>query len=349
MEEPPLSKQALARIEAARLEAGADLLGGLAAFWRGIGMSSKALREHDPAELMPLFERYAEKEFDAEAKELLACFPDPDAYSFKLILLPMKVAMRICPTSGIILPENVSATDWTDLYRTLKAAAMKSGRKGLGEGFQQLSGDWENYLDHSFSRQFLKGKITTTTPEKESPIKAFMLLFWLKYLFHLRLFANNQRFIQRICTHLSERLHVWRAEASRRILDADPPPIETVPDAPQVQPAGATFEPALAKKAIEHLLKLATQQKKNPPETVSLISANFLATTVASGSPSSSLYLAKVSACTRWATSPGTATFPPRAATSTRKRRPSGTPWSARATGSPARNRHNGSLLAYSL
>ena len=118
MEEPPLSKQARARIEAARLEAGADLLNGLAAFWRGIGMSSKALREHDPAELMPFFERYAEKQFDAEAKELLACFPDPEAYSLQLILLPMKVAMRICPSSGIILPENVEAAEWTDLYRT---------------------------------------------------------------------------------------------------------------------------------------------------------------------------------------------------------------------------------------
>lgn len=338
MEETPFSKQALARIEAARLEAGADLLGGMAAFWRGIGMSSKALREHDPAELMPLFERYAEKQFDAEAKELLACFPDPETYSFKLILLPMEVATRICPTSGIILPENVGATEWTDLYRTLKAAAMKAGRKGLGEGFQQLSGDWEDYLDHSFSRQFLKGKVTTTTPDKESAVKAFMLLFWLKYLFHLRLFANNQRFIQRICTHLSERLHIWRAEAYRRIGNADPPPIETLTGAPQVQHGGATaamskkrgpkpdhetalrvaeivatiannsdwkdkleevcgaldkaelpypktwprrdvkltswedgatFEPALAKKAIEHLLKLAKQRKKNPPETLS--------------------------------------------------------------------------------
>ena len=340
MEEPPLSKQALARIEAARLEAGADLLSGLAAFWRGIGMSSKALREHDPAELMPLFERYAEKQFDAEAKELLACFPDPEAYSFKLILLPMNVAMRICPSTGIILPENVAATEWTDLYRTLKAAGMKSGRKGLGEGFQQLSGDWEDYLDHSFSRQFLKGKITTTTPDRESAVKAFTLLFWLKYLFHLRLFANNQRFIQRICTHLSERLHLWRAEAYRRMGDTEPPPIEAVPGAPGTQPAaisvtavtskkrgpkpdhetalrvteiikavapdgdwkdkleeicsaldkaelpypktwprrdlplnnwedGAMIEPALAKKAIEHLLKIARQRKKNPPETLS--------------------------------------------------------------------------------
>ncbi len=191
MEEPPLSKQALARINAASLEASADLLSGLAAFWRGIGMSSKALREHDPAELMPLFERYAEKQFDAEARELLACFPDPEAYSLQLILLPMKVAMRICPEHRHHPPRRRDG-EWTDLYRTLKEAAMKSGRKGPGEGFQQLSGDWEDYLDHSFSRQFLKGKITTTAPDQELAVKRFMLLFWVKYLFHLRLFANNQ-------------------------------------------------------------------------------------------------------------------------------------------------------------
>jgi hypothetical protein len=27
-----------------------------------------------------------------------------------------------------------------------------------------------------------------------------MLLFWLKYLFHLRLFANNQQFMNRLGT-----------------------------------------------------------------------------------------------------------------------------------------------------
>jgi hypothetical protein len=32
---------------------------------------------------------------------------------------------------------------------------------------------------------------------------------------------------------------------------------------------GAMIEPALAKKAIEHLLKVAKQRKKNPPETLS--------------------------------------------------------------------------------
>jgi len=39
MEEPPLSIQAPARNKAAKLEADANLLNGLAAFWRGIGMS----------------------------------------------------------------------------------------------------------------------------------------------------------------------------------------------------------------------------------------------------------------------------------------------------------------------
>jgi hypothetical protein len=343
MEEPPLSKQALARIEAARLEAGGDLLNGLARFWRGVGMSTKALRDHDPSELMPLFERHAERLFDAEAKELLACFPDPEAYSFQLISLPMKVAMRICPTTGIISPENVMATDWTDLYRTLKTAGMKSGRKDLGEALQRLSGDWENYLDHSFSRQFLKGRITSTTPDKQSALKAFRLLFWLKYLFHLRLFANVQRCLNRISTHLSVPLHLWRAEAYRRMGDTEPPPMEAVPGEPPTLPTsptgraisaaapkkrgpkpghetaarvaeitatlakdggwkdkleeicaamdkaelpfpktwpkrdvpmkswedGAMIEPALAKKAIAHLLKLDKQRKKAPPETLS--------------------------------------------------------------------------------
>jgi hypothetical protein len=248
MEEPPHSKQALARIKAAELEAGADLLNGLAAFWRATGMSTKALREHDPAELMPLFERYAETQFDAEAKELLACFPDPETYSLKLRSLQMRVVMRICPSTGIVLPENVMATEWTDLFRTLKAGAMKSGRKGLGEGFQQLSGAWEDYLDHSFSRQALKGRITTTTPDNDSSVKAFMLLFWLKYLFHLRLFANNQQFMNCLGTHLSERLHLWRAEAYRREGNTEPPPIKSVPEVPGNQPAATSINPAATSK-----------------------------------------------------------------------------------------------------
>ncbi len=75
-----------------------------------------------------------------------------------------------------------------------------------------------------------------------------MLLFWLKYLFHLRLFPNHQRFIQRICPQLSERRHVCRAEAYRRVGDADPPPIETVPAAAQVEPGVASGTAAVTPK-----------------------------------------------------------------------------------------------------
>jgi hypothetical protein len=45
---------------------------------------------------------------------------------------------------------------------------------------------------------------------------------------------------------------------------------------------------------------------------------------------------------TRWATWPGTAISPPRGATSTRRRRPSGTPWSARNGQSGAQTAQSG-------
>jgi hypothetical protein len=230
MDKPSLSTQALARIKAARLEAGADLLAGLDTYWRGIGMSTKSLRKHDPHELMPLFERYAEKQFEAEAKEWLACFPDPDAYSGHLAMLPMLIADRICPAKGLI-PDDILATDWKTLYRTIKAKATESGRKSAAEEVGPLSGDWENYLDHSFSWRCLTGKVTTMTPEIDTAVKSFRALFWLKYLFHLRLYANRRRFIQRICTYLSERALLWKAEAYRRLGDTVPPPIpEAVAD-----------------------------------------------------------------------------------------------------------------------
>ena len=236
MAKPTLSPPGLARIKALQQEAGADLLVGLDGFWCRIGLSTKALREHDPFELMPLFERYAEKLFDAEAREWLVCLSDPDAYALHLTLVPMTIAARICPSASVI-PDDVVATDWKDLYRTLKARATKSGRKSVLEEFGHLSGDWENYLDHSFSRRFLKGRITTTQPDKAGAVKNFMALFWLKYLFHLRLFANHQRFIQRLCTHMSVRLRVWRAEAYRRMADTLlPPALETDLGAPQALP-----------------------------------------------------------------------------------------------------------------
>lgn len=97
MEDAPLSKQAIARIQAARLEAGADLLNGLATFCRGDGMSSKELREHDPSELMPHFERHAEETVRCGGYRAACLLPDPEAYSKELILLPMKIAIADMP------------------------------------------------------------------------------------------------------------------------------------------------------------------------------------------------------------------------------------------------------------
>lgn len=223
MDKPSLSEPALRRIKAVRLEAGADLLNGLDAFWHGIGMSTKALREHDPSELIPFFERYAEKLFEAEAREWLACFTDPEAYTGHVVMLRMAIADRICPTQTIF-PDDSRATDWKDLLRVVKARAAESGRKGaLGE-FGRISGDWENYLDHSFSRCFLKGRITTMTPDGDTAAKSFRALFWLKYLFHLRLFTTRQIFHHRLCMHLSVVLRAWEGQAYRHMADAVPPP-----------------------------------------------------------------------------------------------------------------------------
>ncbi|MCL5745172.1 MAG: hypothetical protein M1541_14815 [Acidobacteria bacterium] len=233
MDKPSLSESALRRIKAVQLEAGADLLNGLDAFWRGIGMSTKALREQDPSELMPLFERYAEKLFDAEAGELLACCSDPDAYTKEVIFLPLAVATRICPAVDTI-PELFPSTDWKDLYRALKARSAESGMQNFLGQLMPLSGVWENYLDHSFSRRFLKGRITTLSPDIDGAVKNFRALFWMKYLFHLRLLANKQLFIQRLRTHLSVQLQVWRAQAYRQLADAVAPPTdEGLPALPQ--------------------------------------------------------------------------------------------------------------------
>jgi hypothetical protein len=136
----------------------------------------------------------------------------------------MDTVVGICP-SAAVAPEDISATDWKELYRALLADMKKSGR--IDEAFQQPSGDWEMYLDHSFSRQFLKGRITSAKPDTDSAQKGLVPLFRLKYLFHLRLFANYQRFIQRVCTHLSERLQIWRAKAYHRLAGAAAEKVKT--------------------------------------------------------------------------------------------------------------------------
>jgi hypothetical protein len=214
---PPFSRQALARIKAAESDAGADLLKDLAAFWASVGMSAKALGEHDPWDLMPLFESYAGALFDAKAKELLACFPDPEAYDFRLMCLPMDVVAQIRPDMV--------------MNRQVAAATVKSGGwKALFEALQPPSGAWEAYLDFSFRRHIAK--------HPSEPERGFQLLFCRKYLIHLRFFENLSRFTERIGLHLSARLPSWRGESYRRIGNTStvPPTPDAVPNFPQTLP-----------------------------------------------------------------------------------------------------------------
>jgi hypothetical protein len=213
METHSLSESARARIEAIKLNAAAELLNGLAAFWSSIGLSIRALREHDASELIPLFEVYAERQFDSESRELLDVVPDGDAYTKDTILLPVNIALGICP-KHFVIPRDALQTEWTGLFRTIRADMKQASANKSGGMFQGPCGDWENYLDHSFKRQWLKSGII---PGSDPGLNGLRLMFCLKYLWHLRFYANHQRFIARVCTHLSERSHIWRAEAYSRM------------------------------------------------------------------------------------------------------------------------------------
>ena len=80
----------------------------------------------------------------------------------------MNIAMRICPSTGIILPEDVMGTDWTDLYLTLNGR-HEVWPEDLGGALQQLFGDGENYLEHSFSRHFLKAELRARRQTSSRP------------------------------------------------------------------------------------------------------------------------------------------------------------------------------------
>lgn len=217
----PLSRQALARIEVAKEEAGADLLKDLAASWSCIGMSTEALKKHDPWELVPPFEQYAEKQFAAQAVELLPYYPDAFTYSERLTLLAADIVTEICPS-------NVVATERTELGRALLADMKERGQSG--EAFQQPSGDWERYLASSFDHQLLMQ--SAARPETGS-----YLFFVLKYACYLRLVANRDRFVERLSTHFVVPLRLLRAKKQRQLADA----LETDLHAPK-GPGGPKLE-----------------------------------------------------------------------------------------------------------
>jgi hypothetical protein len=51
-----LSRRSLARIEATKAEAAADLLMHLSRYWESVAVSMASLGEHDPSELIPFLD-----------------------------------------------------------------------------------------------------------------------------------------------------------------------------------------------------------------------------------------------------------------------------------------------------
>ena len=67
-----------------KAKAVAELLTALSRYWESVAVSMAALKQHDPAELMPIFERYAERQFDSHAEELPPYFSDVEMYALHL-------------------------------------------------------------------------------------------------------------------------------------------------------------------------------------------------------------------------------------------------------------------------
>src|SRR5260370_9697110 len=81
-----LSGESLARIEAAKWAAAADLTGDLSEYWKSRPLSRACLRANDAADLVPFFEAYAERQYDSYAEELLPHVSDVDQYTSYLLI-----------------------------------------------------------------------------------------------------------------------------------------------------------------------------------------------------------------------------------------------------------------------
>jgi hypothetical protein len=226
-----LSKKSLAKISAASAGAVAELLAGLSLYWESLPVTMAALKQHDPAELMGLFEPYAEVQFDAYAEELLSHFSDVDLYVLHLATNVMdRISNEIRPASGF-MPRNTFSGDWTELARLLQDSPPEA-REEVKKALSDPTGDWEIYIGRTFRRHLLKHRYRGPKwddAEANKAVRLLTLLFQLKYQFHLRLFTNWHDFDLRMRAHLSNRLAHWEAQAyNRAIARAD----ETVDSRP---------------------------------------------------------------------------------------------------------------------
>lgn len=213
-----LSKKSLATIKAVKAKAVAELLTALSRYWDSVGVSMAALKQHDPAELMPLFERYAERQFDSYAEELLPHLPDVDKYAWHLATDVIdRISNEIRPAAGF-MPRDVLSGEWTELARLLKESKPDVRREML-DALSDLSGEWEIYIGRAFRRYLVTHNFRRKdNPDVERAAQLLSLLFQLKYHFHLRLFLNWRDFDLKLRAHLSNRLAYWQAQAYQRAI-----------------------------------------------------------------------------------------------------------------------------------
>jgi hypothetical protein len=215
-----LSKKALAKTQAVKAKAVAELLTALSRYWESVAVSMAALKQHDPAELIPFFERYAETQFDSYAEEFLPHFSDVDMYAWHLATdIIDRISNEIRPEAGF-MPRNLLSGEWTELARLLKDSDP-GVREELRKALSDPSGEWEIYVGRCFRRHLLKHRVRGQKwddPEARRAVQLLTLLFELKYKFYLRLFTNWYDFDMGLRAHLSNRLAYWQAQAFQRAI-----------------------------------------------------------------------------------------------------------------------------------
>jgi hypothetical protein len=208
-----LSPAAFSKIQAVKAEAVSELLADLARYWETVS-NFEALKQHEAIELVPLFDRYAERQYDSYAKELLSILPDIEEFALRLAIpVTDSLINEIRPKNGFMTKFPLSG-EWTELIPILKACSKEES------DLAEPDGEWEMFLQRSFARQLAKSRIAIKRWDAAN-LKALERLcsfFHLKFRFYLRLFPNWHSFDLRLRAHLAIRLEYWEAQAYRRAI-----------------------------------------------------------------------------------------------------------------------------------
>ncbi|MCC6486394.1 MAG: hypothetical protein IT364_02760 [Candidatus Hydrogenedentes bacterium] len=181
-------------ILAARPDFDAELFNELSEYWHAINQKcrwdlTQGLHTHQASDLYPAFQKHAERKLRSRWAAWVAgrggASPANDeARSFGWSDICAEVAKTICPTS---------TADFTE--EQVSVERMKK--------FLPLSGDWEIYVDLSFAWYF---------EHEETTVNRLDLVFWPKYLFHLRFRTNGPGFRERLGSCLRHRAReLWEA------------------------------------------------------------------------------------------------------------------------------------------